>query len=62
MDNTPSTVFTKKSMSIIPDYTPKEQLGTGSRFNNDLLECVLTTLNVRADQDLQRNKAKEINS
>ena len=43
-------------------YGAQEQFGTGKRFYNDLLECVLTTLRVQADHDLQRNKAKELNT
>ena len=43
-------------------YSGREQFGTGKPFYNDLLDCVLTTLRVQADHELQRNKAKDLNT
>jgi len=40
-------------------YGTQEQFGTGKQFYNDLLDCVLTTLRVQADHELQKNNAKE---
>ncbi|VAW91431.1 hypothetical protein MNBD_GAMMA23-2111 [hydrothermal vent metagenome] len=40
-------------------YGNREQFGTGKPFYNDLLDCVLTTLRVQADHELQKNNAKD---
>ncbi len=42
-------------------YSNKEQFGTGRQFYDDLLDCLITTLRVQADHELQRNKVKDLN-
>jgi len=41
-------------------YTNKEQFGTGRQFYTDLIECLITTLQVQADHELKRNEAKNL--
>jgi len=35
-------------------YDKKEQFGTGHQSYNDILDCLVTTLRVQADHELQR--------
>ena len=42
-------------------YSNKEQFGTGRHSYNDILDCLVTTLRVQADHQLNENKAKELN-
>ncbi len=43
-------------------YSNREQFGTGQQSYDDILDCLVTTLRVQADHELERNKVKELNS
>ena len=43
-------------------YDGRNQFGTGRQFYDDLLDCLITTLRVQADHELQRNKVKDLNN
>lgn len=38
-----------------------EQFVTGSKHNDDLLDCLITLLRAQADQALQNNPVRELN-
>ena len=42
-------------------YSGREQFGTGRQHYNDILDCLVTTLRVQADHELERNKVKDLN-
>jgi hypothetical protein len=42
-------------------YGGREQFGTGRQSYNDILDCLVTTLRVQADHELERNKVKDLN-
>jgi hypothetical protein len=42
-------------------YGSREHFGTGKMYYDDLLDCLITTLRVQADHELQRNKVKDLN-
>ena len=41
-------------------YSNNEQFGTGKQIYHDLLDCLVTTLRIQADHELERNKVKEL--
>ena len=42
-------------------YGNREQFGTGRLHYDDILDCLVTTLRVQADHELERNKVKDLN-
>ena len=42
-------------------YGNREQFGTGRHQYDDILDCLVTTLRVQADNELERNKVKDLN-
>ena len=42
-------------------YGNREQFGTGRDQYDDILDCLVTTLRVQADHELERNKVKDLN-
>ena len=40
-------------------YSDREQFGTGTKFYTDLLNCLVTTLQVQADHEREKNMALE---
>ena len=42
-------------------YGGREQFGTGRQYYHDILDCLVTTLRVQADHELERNKVKDLN-
>lgn len=42
-------------------YGNREQFGTGRYQYDDILDCLVTTLRVQADHELERNKVKDLN-
>lgn len=42
-------------------YSNQEQFGTGRHSYHDILDCLVTTLRVQADHELNENKVKELN-
>ena len=42
-------------------YGNREQFGTGQYSYDDILDCLVTTLRVQADHELERNKVKDLN-
>jgi hypothetical protein len=42
-------------------YGNREQFGTGRHQYDDILDCLVTTLRVQADHELERNKVKDLN-
>ena len=43
-------------------YGNREQFGTGKKFYDDIVDCLMTTLQVQADHELESNKVKDLNT